>query len=58
MHKDIFVNKYEYSNIMKDYKNIFTKIKKLKLYMVKFNKNNTIKLKIYFFNYIVKEDEC
>lgn len=50
MRKDIFVTKYEQLDIMGDYKNYFTKIEELKLYVVKFEENDIIKPKIYLFN--------
>lgn len=55
IYKDIFLDKYKQSDMVEDYINFLKKIKKLKLYMIKFNKNDIIKLKIYFFNYIVKK---
>lgn len=50
MRKDIFITKYEQLDIMRDYKNYFTKIEELKLYVVKFEENDIIKPKIYLFN--------
>lgn len=40
---------------MKDQNSFLTKIKKLKLYIVKFNENNIIKAKNYLINYIIKD---
>ena len=33
------------------------KIAKLKLFLIKFNKNSILKSKIYFFNYIVRDKD-
>lgn len=53
IYKNIFIDKYKQSNIIKVYKIFWNKIKKLKLYIVKFNKNNIIKPKIYSSNYAI-----
>lgn len=51
----MFINRYILPNIIKDYANFLKKIKKLKLYKVEFDQNRIIKLKIYFFDYIVEK---
>lgn len=38
MHKDIFINKYNQLDIIKDHKNFLKKIKKLKSYIIEFEK--------------------
>lgn len=43
---------------MKDCKNFHTKIEEFKLYIVKFEKDNIIKPKLYLFNCIVEGDKC
>lgn len=49
------MNKYEQSDIVEDHSNFLNKrIKKLKRYIVEFNKDSTIKLKVYLSNYIIK----
>lgn len=40
----MFINIYNQFNIIKNYKNFWKKIKKQKSYIIKFNKNNIIKL--------------
>ena len=40
--------------MVKDHLYFLKKIKKLKLYIVKFNKNNIMKRKVYFYYYILK----
>lgn len=47
MHKDIFINWHEQVDIVKDYKNFFKWRKELKLYIIKFEKNNILRPKIY-----------
>lgn len=55
--KDVFVNKYKWSNKIEDYKNFLNKIKKLKSYLVEFNRNSIMKNKIYLFKYIIKIED-
>lgn len=45
MKKNIFVDKYKWSDIIKDYKRFVNKIKELKSYLIEFNKDDTIKNK-------------
>lgn len=54
MHNNIFMNKYKKHNIGKNCTNFLKKIEKFKLFLVKFNKINIIRSKVYFFNYIIK----
>lgn len=54
IHKDIFINKYEQLDINKDCKVFIKKMKELKSYIMEFNKNDAMKLKIYPSNCIVK----
>ena len=42
----------------KKFKKFLNKIKKLKLYLIKFNKNSIIKNKIYLLDYIVRDKNC
>lgn len=51
--KNVFINKYEQLNIVEDYKVLFDMIKKQESYIVKFDENNLIKLKIYLLNCVV-----
>ena len=50
----MFINRHEQSNIIKNYKVFFNKIKKLKPYIIEFDKDSIIKYKVYFSNCIVK----
>lgn len=43
---------------MKNYKNILTKMKKFKLYIVKFEKNSVIKNKIYLSDFAIYNNDC
>ncbi len=47
VHKDVFINDHERPDVVKDQNHFLTKMKELKLYMVEFNKNDTIKAKDY-----------
>lgn len=58
IYKNIFIDKYEQLNIVEDFKNFLKKIEELKQYIVKFEKNGTIKNKIYLFNYVVYGNSC
>lgn len=53
MHKNIIINRYKKPNIIKDCINFLRKIKKFKLFLIRFNKNSNIRFKVNFFNYIV-----
>lgn len=53
MHKDIFIDGYKQSNIIKDHKNFLKKIEELKPYIIKFVENNIMKKKIYLPDCIV-----
>lgn len=44
--------------MVEDCKRFLNKIKKLKPYLVKFNKDNTMKSKIYRLDYIVEDEDC
>lgn len=46
-YKDIFIDELEQSDIVENYKIFFKKIEKLKPYIVEFEKNDTIKTKVY-----------
>lgn len=53
----MFINKYKKFDIVKDYISFLKKIKNLKLYIIKFNKNSIIKLKIFIFDYIIDSEK-
>lgn len=55
VYKDIFINTHKQLDIIEDQNCFLTKIEKLKLYIVKFNKNNGIKIKNYLVNCVVKD---
>lgn len=44
--------------MIKDSKNFLNKIEKIKLFLVKFNKNGIIKNKTYLFDYVIKGENC
>ena len=52
----MFINRHKQSNIVEDYLNFLKKIEKLKPYIIKFNKNGTMKLKDYPVDCVVKSE--
>lgn len=50
------MNKYKQFNIIENCSNFFEKIQKLKLYIIKFNKNDAIKPKFYPSDCAVKKE--
>lgn len=56
IYKNVFIDKYKQSNVIEDSKIFLNKIKKLKLYIIKFDRNNIIKPKIYLLDCIVKSN--
>lgn len=57
IYKNIFINKHKLSNIIEKYKNFLQKIKKPRFYIIKFEKNDTIKPKIYLSDYAIKNND-
>lgn len=51
----MFVNRHEQSNVVEDCLNFLKKIKKLKLYIVEFNENGTMKPKVYPPDYVIED---
>lgn len=47
MHKEIFINGHEQSDVIEDYKTFFKKIEELKPYIIEFEENSAIKSKVY-----------
>lgn len=47
MYENVFIDKYKWKNVMKDYKIFLKKIEELKSYIIEFNKNKTMKLIVY-----------
>lgn len=54
MYKNIFINKYKWFNIVENYANFLKIIKYLKSFVIKFELEKTMKLKIYPNDYIMK----
>ena len=54
MCKNVFVDRHEQSDVVKDWKNFLQKIEELKPYIVEFEENNAIKPKVYLANYAVR----
>lgn len=55
--KDGFIDRYERSDMVKNHANFLKKMEKLKLFLEKFNENGTIRSKIYFCHYIVRDED-
>lgn len=53
--KRFFINKYRWFDVLKDWYQFLGEIKVTKLYLVKFEEDNFIKLKVYLNTYIVKD---
>lgn len=56
--KDVFINRHIQLNIIEDHNRFQNKIKKLKSYLVEFDKDNIIKNEMYLFYYIVDSENC
>lgn len=54
MDKDIIIEVYERRNVIKDCANFLKKMDKLNSFWIKFNEDDTMKSKVYFFNYIIR----
>lgn len=55
VYKNVFVDKHKWSNVIKNCRNFVRKIERLKPYMIKVDKNDIIKSKIYYFNWKIKK---
>ena len=55
--KDVFVEEYEQSDMVKDQKQFLKTMKKLEPYLIEFQKNNTMKAKNYFSDCKVRGDK-
>lgn len=58
MKKNIFIARHKWSNMIENQKRFLNKIKKLKLHLVKFKKDDTIKDKTYLLDYVVRDKNC
>lgn len=47
IHKDMFIDRHKWPDVVKDCKVFPNKIEELKLYMVEFDKNDAMKPKVY-----------
>lgn len=52
----MFIDRYKQSDLIKNCCDFLKKIEKLKLLIIKFNQDNIIKPKVYYFNYIIKKN--
>lgn len=57
MCKDVFVDGYKQPNMVKDWNHFLIKREELKPYIVKFNKDGTIKAKNYSFDCAVRGEK-
>lgn len=58
MHKNVFVDGHKQPDVMENQNCFLIKIKELKLYIIKFNKNGVIKVKDYPVDYAVRGEKC
>lgn len=58
MCKDVFIDSYEWPDVMEDQNCFLIKIEELKPYMVEFNENGTMKVKDYLVDCAVRGEEC
>lgn len=52
----MYINRHEWSDVIEDYKIFLNKIEEFKPYIVEFDKDNKIKLKVYPLNYVVGDN--
>lgn len=55
MCKDVFIDRHECLGVVEDCKNLLIQIKDHKLYMIKFEENGAINLKMYPSDYVVRD---
>lgn len=55
IYKDVFIDGYEWPKIVEDHTNFLKVMKDLKLYMIEFEEDKTMKLKVYPHNYIIED---
>lgn len=58
MKKNVFVDDYKWSDMVKDCKKFLNKIEELKLYLVEFHEDGTMKNKMYPPAYAVRSENC
>lgn len=56
VHKDMFIDEHEQPNVVEDRRVFLYKIEEIKLYIVEFDENSTIKLKTYRSNCTVENN--
>lgn len=58
MHKDVFIDKHERSDMVEDRNKFLTRIEDLKPYIVEFEENGVMKPKIYSSDCAVGGEDC
>lgn len=58
VYKNVFIDKHRQLDIVENCKIFLRKIEELKLYMVEFEENDVIKVKIYLFDWIIYSNNC
>ncbi len=53
VHKDVFINGREWSDVIEDHKDFLNKMEELKPYIIKFDEDGAIKPKVYPLDCIV-----
>lgn len=57
IYKNVFIDGHKCLNVVEDWNNFLTRIEDLKLYIVEFEENSKMKLKIYPLGCIVEESD-
>lgn len=57
MRKNVFIDRYKRLNVIKDRNNFLRKMEDLKPYMIKFKKDDKIKLNVYLFDCTVGSND-
>lgn len=58
IYKDLFIDKYEKFDIIKNYEEFIKKIEELKSYIIEFEEKDIINNKIYLPDYVVSGKNC
>ncbi len=56
--KDVFIDRHECLDVLKDQNNFLSRIEDLKPYMIKFYENSAMKPKIHPSDWAMKSDDC
>lgn len=57
IYEDVFIDGYKQSDAVEDRNVILAKMEELKPYLMEFNKNDEMKLKVYLLGYTIKDNK-